>query len=146
MRLQARLLLVVFDEKGQIFRPVILKVARQVLVHVVFGDRDIQVGVQVARVLWFHETKITRVTLKSDLELKIATMTATTSEVFDFEVFGAGLLSQQWVVEHDFGLCFDALIELPHGHVTQALHILAHLIVRLQLQTPLKGKDAVHLS
>lgn len=61
-----------------------------------------------------------------------------TSEVFDFEVFGAGLLSQQGGVEHDFGLSFDALVELAHGHVTQALHVLAHLVVRLQLQTPLE--------
>lgn len=41
-----------------------------------------------------------------------------TSQIFDFEVFGAGLLSQQGRVEHDFSLSFDALVELPHGHVT----------------------------
>lgn len=40
-----------------------------------------------------------------------------TSEVFDFEVFRAGLLSQQGSVEHDFSLGFDALVELPHGHM-----------------------------
>ena len=62
-----------------------------------------------------------------------------TSEVFDFEVFGAGLLSQQRIVQHDFSLSFDALVELPHGHVTQALHVLTHLVVGLQLKTPLKS-------
>lgn len=41
-----------------------------------------------------------------------------TSEVFHFEVFRAGLLSQQGSIEHDFSLSFDALVELSHGHVT----------------------------
>lgn len=41
-----------------------------------------------------------------------------TSEVFHFEVFRAGLLSQQGSIKHDFSLSFDSLIELPHGHVT----------------------------
>ena len=41
-----------------------------------------------------------------------------TSEVFDFEVFRAGLLSQQRVIQHDFSLSFDALVELTHRHVT----------------------------
>lgn len=56
-----------------------------------------------------------------------------TSEVFDFEVFRAGLLPQQGVVQHDLGLSLDALVELPHGHVAQALHVLTHLVVGLQL-------------
>lgn len=42
---------------------------------------------------------------------------ALTSEVFHFEVFRAGLLPQEGVVEHDFSLSFDALVELPHGYV-----------------------------
>ena len=41
-----------------------------------------------------------------------------TSEVFHFEVFRTGLLSQQWVVQHDFSLSFDALVELSHRHMT----------------------------
>lgn len=41
-----------------------------------------------------------------------------TSEVFHFEVFRAGLLAQQGGIEHNFSLSFDALIELPHCHVT----------------------------
>lgn len=60
-----------------------------------------------------------------------------TSEVFHFEVLGAGFLSQQWVVEHDLSLSFDALVELAHGHMAQALHVLTHLVVGLQLKTPL---------
>lgn len=64
-----------------------------------------------------------------------------TSEVFHFEVFRAGLLSQQRVVQHDFSLSFDALVELPHRHVTQPLHVLTHLVVGLQLKTPLEVKQ-----
>lgn len=60
-----------------------------------------------------------------------------TSKVFHFQVLRAGFLSQQWVVEHDLRLSFDALVELPHGHVTQALHVLTHFVVGLQLKTPL---------
>lgn len=63
-----------------------------------------------------------------------------TSEVFHFQVLGAGFLSQQWVVEHDFSLSFDSLVELPHGHVAQALHVLTHLVVGLQLKTSLGEK------
>lgn len=54
-----------------------------------------------------------------------------TSEVFHFEVFGAGLLSHQRIIQHDFSLSFDALVELPHGHVAQPLHVLTHLVIRL---------------
>lgn len=68
---------------------------------------------------------------------------APTSEVFHFEVLGAGLLSQQRVIQHDFGLSFDALVELSHGHVTQALHVLAHFIVGLQLKTPLEARTQI---
>ena len=60
-----------------------------------------------------------------------------TSEVFHFEVFRAGLLAQQGVVEHDLGLGLDTLVELAHGHLTEALHVLAHLVVGLQLKAPL---------
>lgn len=60
-----------------------------------------------------------------------------TSEIFDFEVFGAGLLPQQRVIQHDFSLRFDALVELSHCHVTQPLHVLTHLVVGFQLETPL---------
>lgn len=52
MRLQARLFFIVLYQKRQILGPVILKVPRQVLVHVVLCYWDVKVGVQVARVLW----------------------------------------------------------------------------------------------
>lgn len=56
MWLQAWLLLVVLDEKRKVFGPVVLEVPRQVLVHVVLGHRDVEVGVQVTRVLWWERT------------------------------------------------------------------------------------------
>lgn len=56
MWLQAWLLLVVLDEKRKVFGPVVLEVPRQVLVHVVLGHRDVEVGVQVTRVLWRERT------------------------------------------------------------------------------------------
>ena len=68
----------------------------------------------------------------------MCTQGSQTSEVFHFEVFRTGLLSQQRVVQHDFSLGFDALVELPHGHMTQPLHVLADLVVGLQLKTPLE--------
>lgn len=61
-----------------------------------------------------------------------------TSKVFHFEVFRAGFLSKQGVVQHDFSLSLDALVELSHCHVTQPLHVLTHFVVGLQLKTPLK--------
>lgn len=64
-----------------------------------------------------------------------------TSEVFHFEVFGAGLLPQQGIIQHDFSLSFDALVELPHGHVAQPLHVLTNFIVGLQMETPLQRKQ-----
>lgn len=67
-----------------------------------------------------------------------------TSEVFNFEVFRAGFLPQQRVVQHDFSLSFDAFVKLPHGHVTQPLHVLTHLVVRLQLKTPLRKTRELH--
>lgn len=56
-----------------------------------------------------------------------------TSEVLHFEILGAGLLAWQWVVQHHFGLRLNAFIELAHRHVTQAFHVLADLVVGLQL-------------
>lgn len=50
MRLQARLLLIVLDQKGQVFGPVVLEVTWEILVHVVFCYRDVQVRVQISRV------------------------------------------------------------------------------------------------
>lgn len=60
-----------------------------------------------------------------------------TSEVFHFQIFRARLLAQQRVIKHDFGLALDAFIKLAHGHVAQALHVLAHFIVRFQLKAVL---------
>lgn len=57
MWLQAGLLLVVLYEKRKVFGPVVLEVPRQVLIHVVLGDRDVEVGVQVARVLWWQNMR-----------------------------------------------------------------------------------------
>ncbi|TNN49133.1 hypothetical protein EYF80_040675 [Liparis tanakae] len=75
------------------------------------------------------------------LEAKRSTQPVTlTSEVFNFEVFGAGLLPQQRVVQHDFSLGLDALVELSHRHVTQPLHVLTHLVVGLQLKTSLEDQ------
>lgn len=54
VRLQAGLLLVVLYEERQVLGPVVLKVPRQVLVHVVLGHRDVEVRVQVAGVLWWE--------------------------------------------------------------------------------------------
>lgn len=63
-----------------------------------------------------------------------------TAEVLHFQVLRAGLLAGERVVEHDFRLCLYPLVELPHGHVAEAPHVLAHLVVRLQLQTPLRRR------
>lgn len=57
MWLQAGLLLVVLYEKRKVFGPVVLEVPRQVLIHVVLGNRDVEVGVQVARVLWWQNMR-----------------------------------------------------------------------------------------
>lgn len=57
MWLQAGLLLVVLYEKRKVFGPVVLEVPRQVLIHVVLGDRDVEVGVQIARVLWWQNMR-----------------------------------------------------------------------------------------
>lgn len=164
MWLKSGLFFVVLDQKRQVLGPVVLKVPRQVLVHVVLCYRDVQVRVQVARVLW-EEKKPTEQNMTRDTRKEVVQQNKEgpleeldygytcsgvwmhrrlTSEVFHFEVFRAGLLSQQWGVEHDFSLSFDALVELPHGHVTQPLHVLAHLVVGLQLEAPLCGEEARH--
>lgn len=52
MWLKSRLLLIVLYQKRQVLGPVVLKVPRQVLVHVVLCYGDVEVRVQVARVLW----------------------------------------------------------------------------------------------
>lgn len=43
VRLQSRLLFVVLYEEGQVFSPVVFKVPRKILIHVVLRDRDVQV-------------------------------------------------------------------------------------------------------
>lgn len=52
MWLKSRLFFIVLYEKGQVLGPVVLKVPRQVLVHIVLCHWDVEVRVQVARVLW----------------------------------------------------------------------------------------------
>lgn len=69
-----------------------------------------------------------------------------TSEVLHLEVLGAGLLARQGVVEHHLRLRFDPVVELPHGHVAEPLHVLAHLVVRLELQTALRRRGESRVS
>ncbi len=82
--------------------------------------------------------------IANDLMKCIIQMSFLTSEIFDFEILRAGFLSQERVVEHDFSLSFNALVELAHGHVTETLHVLTHFIIGLQLQTSLKDSMIKH--
>lgn len=52
MWLKSGLFFIVLDQKRQVLGPVVLKVPRQVLVHIVLCYWHVQVRVQVARVLW----------------------------------------------------------------------------------------------
>jgi len=76
--------------------------------------------------------------LVNDIMKVITELLFLTSEIFDFEILRTGFLSQERIVEHDFSLSFNSLVELTHGHMTETLHVLTHLIIRLQLQTSLK--------
>lgn len=72
--------------------------------------------------------------LSMDLELPPFPLT---SEVLHPQVLWASLLAGERVVQHDFCLCFNPFIELSHCNMAEPLHVLAHFVVRLQLQAAL---------
>lgn len=63
-----------------------------------------------------------------------------TAEILHPQVLWASLLAGERVVQHNFCLCFNSFIKLSHCHVAEPLHVLAHFVVRFQLEATLQLK------